>query len=189
MLDISKDLEKATAVLKKGGVILYPTDTIWGLGCDATNAAAVARLFEIKHRPGAKAMISLVPSLDALEYWVGKVPEVALNEMNAATRPLTVIYPNPRGIADALVADDSSAAFRIPSLEFTRNLCRLLGKPLVSTSPNISGKEAPGSFKGIDDEIKSRVDYICDFGRDLPPSEPSRIIKVSRDNEISVIRM
>lgn len=185
---IQKDIFKAVETVRRGGIILYPTDTIWGLGCDATNTDAVERLFEIKHRPGSKAMISLVDSLETLEKWVWEIPEKAEEAINNQSGSLTIIYDSPRGITPSLMAEDGSAAFRITTLNFTRQLCATFGKPLVSTSANISGQIAPRTFSEIPEEIIRSVDYTCSFGRDLHPAEPSRILKIGNDGSITVIR-
>lgn len=187
--EIEADLKIASRVLDEGGIILYPTDTIWGLGCDACSEEAVERLFALKSRPGAKAMISLVDSLPMLFRWVGNVPGKAREEIeNPDGHPLTVIYDNPEGIAPALKADDGSAAFRIPQLRFTRELCRRLGRPIVSTSANISGHPAAKTYEEIAGDLKEGVDYICRYGRELPPGSPSRILKITDKEEVTVIR-
>ena len=183
------DLQQAADILRKGGVILYPTDTIWGIGCDATNDEAVERVFRIKQRADSKAMISLVDSIQSLNQWVKVIPVAAKNEIERAERPLTIIYEHPEGISEALKAQDGSAAFRITSAEFTQELCRLLGKPLVSTSANVSGKPSPESFYEIDEDLKEAVDYVCNYGRNSSKAvKPSRIIKISDENAISIIR-
>lgn len=186
--DTARDLSQALGKLEKGGIILYPTDTIWGLGCDATNEDAVKRLFDLKHRPGAKAMISLVGSLDCMKNWVKHVPDAAIEEIKSACRPITVIYDSPFGISDLLKAEDGSAAFRIPDYEFTKELCLRFGKPIVSTSANFSGANAPNSFEDIDENILKKVDYICQNGRNRLGNSPSRIIKISNNGEKIVIR-
>lgn len=186
-MEKSKDLEKALDVLRSGGIILYPTDTIWGLGCDATNEKAVERLFKIKKRPDSKAMISLVESMESLSKWVEPIPEGALKELRKdGQRPLTIIYDSPAGISSLLKAEDGSAGFRITNHEFSNNLCKKLGRPLVSTSANFSGKASPSCFDEIDEEIKKGVDYACQTGRDTFCSVPSRIVKVSEDGIIII---
>lgn len=187
-MDEYTDLHKAAAAIKDGGIILYPTDTVWGLGCDASNETAVKCLFDLKKRPDAKAMISLVDSVSSLERWIETMPEAALAEIDSSYRPLTIIYDSPRGIAPSLKAEDGSAAFRITSHPFSKELCRLLGKPLVSTSANISGSPAPSTFKEIDSEIINAVDYVCLTDRDSLPSTPSRILKISDNGEKKIIR-
>lgn len=190
MIDHS-DIDNALDVLKRGGVILYPTDTVWGLGCDATNAAAIERIYAIKQRNDAKALICLLDSSDSLERWVSGVPAVAYELLDAAIEPLTVIYDGAYvpPIASNLPADDGSLAIRIPHDEFCRELCHRLRKPLVSTSANISGKPTPQTFSDIKTEIKEKVDYICKSGRmPKPQRKPSTIIKLTEDARIKIIR-
>lgn len=184
----SDDLKRAVDTVKNGGVILYPTDTIWGIGCDATNPQAVARVFAIKQRSDSKAMISLVDSEESLRKWVAQIPEKARRLLKEEIRPLTIIYDSPRGIAKGLMAPDGSAAFRIPRATFVNELCRMAGVPLVSSSANIAGFSSPASFSEIQEDIISKVDYVCTFGRQPGNSLPSKILKISNDNEVSVIR-
>lgn len=185
------DIDGALAALKRGGVILYPTDTVWGLGCDATNAAAVERIFALKRRSDSKALICLIDSADALERWVSGVPDVAYELLEAAVDPLTVIYDraNVPPIAPNLPAADGSLAVRVPDNDFCRELCRRLRKPLVSTSANISGQPTPMTFADISPEISSAVDYVCTSGRnDSTPRKSSTIIKLTADSRVTVIR-
>lgn len=142
---MEKDIENCLKVLEAGGIILYPTDTVWGLGCDATNPDAVAALYALKRRRDSKSMLSLVDSRESLLRWVGELPENAEATLAEAIlaepgRPTTVIYPSPRGLAPGLIAEDGSAGFRISGEAFTRELCRRFGRPVVSTSANISGE-------------------------------------------------
>lgn len=184
------DLESAADILKKGGVILYPTDTVWGIGCDATRPEAVARVYSIKHRVDSKAMISLVSDMAMLERWVDEIPEAAMQLAKVAVRPLTIIYDRPRGLAPGLLAPDGSAALRIASDEFCQSLCRRLRRPLVSTSANISGEPAPACFADISEEIKSAVDYVATSRRQQSESgtRPSSVIKISDGGVIKIIR-
>ncbi|MCM1310598.1 MAG: L-threonylcarbamoyladenylate synthase [Bacteroides sp.] len=185
------DIDNALATLKRGGVILYPTDTVWGIGCDATNAAAVERIFALKRRSDAKALICLLDSPDSLERWVGGVPAVAYELLDAAVEPLTVIYDGAYvpPLAANLPAEDGSLAIRIPDDEFCRELCRRLRKPLVSTSANISGQPTPKNFAEISPEIKNGVDYVCTSGRAPRASrKTSTIIKLTEDARIAIIR-
>ena len=187
--EIKIDIESAACVLRNGGVILYPTDTIWGIGCDATNCKAVDRIFKLKKRSDSKAMISLVDSFMSLEKWVTFIPEEAKKEIRDCRCPISVIYDSPIGICNALRAEDGSAAFRIPDLEFTRELCSILGRPIVSTSVNISGCPSLVSFDEIDCSFFKSVDYVCRFGRDVVPKKtPSRIVKVNNAGIVTVIR-
>lgn len=187
-MTITEDINKATEILKKGGVILYPTDTIWGLGCDATNQKAVDRIFGIKRRADSKSMLSLVGSDGMLQQFVHKVPDAAWQLIDAAVNPLTIIYDRPRGIASNLTAEDGSAGFRITSEEFSKNLCLRLRRPVVSTSANISGSASPVCFDEIDKEIISAVDYIAEYGRGNRGKTPSNIIKVTDSDIITIIR-
>lgn len=182
-----EDLTKALEVLKHGGIILYPTETIWGIGCDATCSDAVERIFRLKGRADSKAMISLVDSMESLQKWVRVITESVVKEIEDSARPLTVVYENPMGIAPRLIAEDGSAAFRITSLPFTRELCRQLGRPLVSTSANISGEKPAATFAAIDERILEGVDYVCLTGRDNLPGHPSRIVRLS-GGTVEVIR-
>ncbi len=185
---MNADLKKAVDVLRNGGVILYPTDTIWGLGCDACNAEAVERIFKIKNRADSKSMLSLVASDGMLQQFVTEVPDAAWQLIDTAVNPLTIIYDNPRGIAENLKAEDGSAGFRITSETYSRGLCQRLRHPVVSTSANISGKPAPKHFSDIDPEILNAVDYVAEYGRNNINSSPSNIIKVTDSNVISIIR-
>lgn len=187
-LQIDIDIENAVKTLQEGGLLLYPTDTVWGLGCDATNVLAVKKLYELKQRPCAKAMISLVDSIASLSQWVETIPSVAIEEMENAASPLTIIYDSPVGIAESLRAEDGSAAFRIPQFDFTKVLCRRFGNPIVSTSANISEMPTPKVFKEIDPALIEAVDYVCVSGRDMEPSVPSRILKITDKGERFVIR-
>lgn len=185
------DIDSALQALKRGGVILYPTDTVWGLGCDATNAQAVGRIFEIKKRADSKALICLLGSADDLERWVGGVPEVAYQLLEAAVDPLTVIYDGAYvpPLASNLPAADGSLAIRVTSDEFCRELCRRLRKPLVSTSANVSGRPAAANFSDIDPEILAAADYVCTSGRSpKPAAKPSTIIKLSESGVVKIIR-
>ena len=185
---MNEDLKKAVDVLRNGGVILYPTDTIWGLGCDAGNAKAVERIFKIKQRADSKSMLSLVASDGMLQQFVSEVPEAAWQLIDAAVNPLTIIYDKPKGIAENLLAEDGSAGFRITSEPYSRGLCQRLRHPVVSTSANISGKPSPKQFSDIDPEILNAVDYIAEYGRNNKESLPSNIIKVTDSNVITIIR-
>ena len=189
MKEYAEDIRKAVEVMKKGGVILYPTDTIWGIGCDASNQKAVERVFEIKKRADSKALIILVGSVDDLWRYVDEVPEVAEQLIEASDRPTTIIYDRGRNIAPNAMGDDGSVGIRVTSEDFSKELCRVFRRPLVSTSANISGQSAPKTFAEISDEIKSSVDYIVEARRDdRSPSSPSIIIKISNDSTFKIIR-
>lgn len=183
------DLKAAVDTLKRGGLILYPTDTIWGIGCDATNEEAIVRIYKLKQREDAKAMLSLVGNVGQLERTVRDIPEVAWQLIDVAVNPLTLIYDHPIGIADSLKAEDGSAGIRITSEQFSRALCERLRRPVVSTSANISGKPAPATFSEISKEIIDGVDYVVRFRRqEKGGAKPSNIIKVGDAGLVKVIR-
>lgn len=187
--EAEKDLENALDALRAGGVILYPTDTVWGIGCDATCHEAVERVFRLKHRPDSKAMLLLVSDRGMLARYVGEIPEGAGQLLAAATRPTTVIYDGARGVDSMLIADDGSVGIRIPDDSFCRALCRRLGHPLVSTSANLSGQPAARCYREIVPEMLQGVDYVCTRRHDdLCATPPSAIYKVLNNNEILTIR-
>lgn len=184
-----EDIGKAIEVMNKGGVILYPTDTIWGLGCDATNEEAVKRIYEIKKRNDAKALITLVDSEAKIDFYVREVPEVAWQLIDVAERPLTIIYDGARNLAPNLLAEDGSAGIRITKEEFSRNLCMRMRRAIVSTSANISGEPSPKCFADISSEILNAVDYVCTSRRNETHNPPaSNIIKLGVGGEVKVIR-
>lgn len=185
------DLQAALTVLRKGGIILYPTDTVWGIGCDATNADAVARVYEIKKRADSKAMLVLLDGAGKLQGYMEKVPETAwmLLEANEGQRPMTIIYPQAKNLAPNLLAEDGSVGIRITEEPFSKALCEQLRRPLVSTSANISGEPAAKTFSEISPEIIEAVDYVCLFRRDdKSHAQPSSIIKIDTRERITVIR-
>ncbi len=183
------DIKKAVDVLKQGGVILYPTDTIWGLGCDARNADAVRRIYEIKKREDSKAMICLVDSPNRLQKYFRNIPEVAWDLIDYAERPLTLILDNAVNVAPNLVAEDGSLGMRVTKEQFSQQLCFKFQSALVSTSANISGQPSPKSFYDIPEEITSKVDYIVQFARGRKSDgRPSSIIKLTEDGSVTVIR-
>lgn len=183
------DIRQAIEVMNKGGVILYPTDTIWGIGCDATNEAAVRRVFEIKKRADAKALITLVDSEAKLEFYVNDIPEVAWDLIEVAERPLTIIFDHTRNLAPNLLAEDGSAGIRITKEEFSKNLCMRMKRAIVSTSANISGEPSPKCFADISPEILQAVDYVCTSRRNETHNPPaSNIIKLGSGGEVKVIR-
>jgi L-threonylcarbamoyladenylate synthase len=184
-----EDIRRAVEVMNKGGVILYPTDTIWGLGCDATNADAVRRIYEIKQRTDAKALISLVDSETKVQFYVKDVPEVAWDVMELSERPMTVVFDGGRNLAPNLLAEDGSVAIRITKEAFSKELCMRMKRAVVSTSANISGQPAPRCFAEISEEIKGAVDYICTSRQDEPPTQTaSSIIKLGAGGEVTIIR-
>ena len=186
---IREEIKKACEVLQKGGVILYPTDTVWGIGCDATNEEAVKRVYEIKRRTDNKAMLVLVDSDVKVDFYVKDVPEVAWDLIQYATKPLTVIYDDARNLAPNLIGEDGSVGIRVTNEEFSKQLCFRFRKAIVSTSANISGQPAPASFSEIQDEIKQAVDYIVGYRQDEPAgAKPSSILKLGKGGVIKIIR-
>ena len=186
-----EDLQNALRVLREGGVILYPTDTVWGIGCDATNAEAIARVYEIKKRVDSKAMLVLLDGAGKLQGYVENVPETAwmLLEATEGQRPMTIIYPKAKNLAPNLLAEDGSVGIRITSEPFTKALCEQLRHPIVSTSANISGEPAAKTFKEISQELLETVDYVCQFRRnDTTTYKPSSIIKIDEKERITIIR-
>lgn len=187
--DYREDLNRAVECLKKGGLILYPTDTIWGIGCDATNSEAIKRIYSLKKRADSKSMLVLVNNEAALEKIVNDIPDITWELLEVSINPLTVIYDNAHGVAPELLADDGSLGIRITSEIFSNELCKRLGRPLVSTSANISGKKSPSFFNEISDDVKKGVDYIVEYRQeDKTPKSPSNIIKLSKGGIVKVIR-
>jgi L-threonylcarbamoyladenylate synthase len=183
------DIKKAVGVLKKGGVILYPTDTIWGLGCDATNPEAVARIFKIKKREDTKSMLVLMENPALLERYVDNVPDIAWDLVEISITPLTVIYFNAKNLAANLIAKDGSIGIRFTKEEFSSRLLQNFRRPVVSTSANISGQPSPPVFVEISEDIKNKVDYIVEYRQnDLTPAQPSSVIKLWPDGRIDIIR-
>ncbi|MEG1838356.1 MAG: L-threonylcarbamoyladenylate synthase [Bacteroidaceae bacterium] len=184
-----EDIKKACQVMKDGGVILYPTDTIWGLGCDATNEEAVKRVYEIKQRIDSKALLVLVDSEAKVEFYVSEVPLVAWDLIEVADKPLTLIYENARNLAPNLLAEDGSVGIRITNEEFSKQLCFRFRKAIVSTSANVSGQPSPANFGEVSEEIKSLVDYVVEYRQeDMSRPKPSSIIKIGKGGTIKVIR-
>lgn len=183
------DLVKAVEVLRAGGIILYPTDTIWGIGCDATNAMAVKRIYEIKQREDTKSMLVLMENPNLLNSYIAEVPEIAWELIEVADSPLTIIYPGAKNLAANLLANDGSVGIRITNETFTQQLIQRFRKPVVSTSANISGQRSPQNFAEISDEIKKAVDFIVEYRQDdLSKSNPSSIIKLGVAGQIEIIR-
>ena len=183
------DLLKAVETLKTGGIILYPTDTIWGIGCDATNEEAVGRIYEIKQREDSKSMLVLMENPALLERYVDEVPEIAWDLVEISTRPLTVIYPKAKNLAKNLIATDGSIGIRFTKEKFTSQLLQRFRRPIVSTSANISGQKSPAFYNEISEEIKQQVDFIVNYRQDdITPSQPSSIIKLGPGGRIDIIR-
>lgn len=186
---LQDEINNAVEVLKKGGVILYPTDTVWGIGCDPTNPDAVKRVFEIKHREDSKSMICLVDNPNRLVRYVRQIPDVAWDMLELSTTPLTLILDDVHGLAPGMTAEDGSAGFRVTDEEFSKALCYKFQKPVVSTSANISGETTPRNFYAISEEIKNAVDYVVKYNRRCKEKRsPSKIVKVSNNNVIKIIR-
>ena len=185
------DLQAALKVLREGGVILYPTDTVWGIGCDATNAEAVARVYAIKKRVDSKAMLVLLDGAGKLQGYMEKVPDTAwmLLEASEGQKPMTIIYPRAKNLAANLLAEDGSVGIRITSESFSKSLCEQLRRPIVSTSANFSGEPTAKIFQDINPELIDSVDYICQYRReDCTSSRPSSIIKIDEKERITIIR-
>ena len=183
------DLKEAVRIMREGGIILYPTDTVWGIGCDARNAEAVRKIFELKQRTDSKSMLVLVGSEGMLQRTVKHVPEIAWQLIDVAVNPMTIIYDNPVGVAENLKAEDGSLGIRITSEKFSRTLCERMKGPIVSTSANISGKPTPRTFAEISSDIKNGVDYVCRFRqKEKASARPSNIIKITQENVVKVIR-
>ena len=184
-----EDIRKAVEVLRKGGVILYPTDTVWGIGCDATNSEAVKRVYDIKQRDDSKALICLVDSDARLQRYIRKVPDVAWQLLDCCDKPTTVILDGAVNLAENLIAEDGSVGIRITQEPFSKELCFRFQKALVSTSANISGEPAAQNCPDIDPKIIEAVDYVCWSRRqEHKPHKPSSIIKLTEDGQVTIIR-
>lgn len=183
------DIREAVRVMQSGGVILYPTDTIWGIGCDACNEDAVRRVFEIKRRAEAKSVISLVDSEVKVEFYVRSVPDVAWQLWECSDEPLTLVLDGAHNLASGVIASDGSVALRVTREAFSRQLCMRMKRAIVSTSANIAGEPAPRCFSEISPEILQAVDYVCLSRRDEAPRQtPSHIIKIGPSGEVKIIR-
>lgn len=184
-----EDIKAAIDVLQKGGIILYPTDTIWGIGCDACNEEAVKRIYTIKNRVDSKSMLVLLENAALLDRYVDEVPEIAFDLIDLTDKPLTIIYDGAKNLAKNLVAEDGSIGIRITSEVFSSELIRRFKRPIVSTSANISGKQSPSCFDEIDQEIIEAVDYVVKFRQDdMQKAVPSGIMKLGKGGEIKIIR-
>ncbi|MFC4094380.1 L-threonylcarbamoyladenylate synthase [Euzebyella saccharophila] len=184
----SQEINNCVEVLKNGGLILYPTDTVWGIGCDATNKEAVKKVYDLKNREDSKALICLVGNDGMLEKHVENVPDLAYDLIDLSTKPTTIIYDHPKGIAKNLVASDNTLAIRVASDKFCQYLINKFRKPIVSTSANISGQPTPKSFDEISSAILKGVDYVVNLQPEHQNSVPSSIIKLSNDGTVKVIR-
>lgn len=188
MDDITNEIKNCLEVLEKGGLILYPTDTVWGIGCDATNEEAVKKVYALKNRDDRKALICLVANDSMLERHVENVPELAFDIMELSTKPITIIYDRPKGVAKNLIASDNTLAIRVASDKFCQYLINKFRKPIVSTSANISGQPNPTAFHQISESVLKGVDYVVDLQPEQPNSVPSSIIKLGNDGTVKVIR-
>ena len=197
-----EDLQEALRVLRAGGIIVYPTDTVWGIGCDATNAEAVKKIYALKQREDSKSMLVLLDSPAKLNYYLADIPDAAWTLLEATndvdtsrsrddetSKPLTIIYPNARNLAPNLIAEDGSIGIRITNEAFSKALCAQLKHPIVSTSANISGHPSAHFYAEIEQAILDGADYVCRFRRDDDcPHEPSSIIKINADGSFKIIR-
>lgn len=186
---LTAEARKAADVMKRGGIVLYPTDTVWGIGCDATNPIAVRKIFDLKRRADHKAMIVLVGSAQEADRHVEKMPDIAWDLIEFSDRPLTIVYDKGIGLAPELLGPDGSVGIRVTREAFSSALCRALGRPLVSTSANISGSPAAAVYPEISKEITDNVDYVVDYRRDdLSRSRPSTVMKLSEDGSFKILR-
>ncbi len=183
------DIKKACDILRKGGIILYPTDTIWGIGCDATNEEAVKRIYDLKQRDDTKSMLVLMDNPAKLQTYVKEVPDIAWDLIDLADKPLTIIYDGAKNLAPNLIAPDGSIGIRITAETFSMELCRQFRKPIVSTSANISGDPSPSSFSEIGQTVRKGVDYIVTYRqKEQTKAKPSGIVKLGKDGSIKIIR-
>lgn len=185
---MEKEIAECIRVLSGGGLILYPTDTVWGIGCDATDEKAVDRIYALKNRPPQKSLICLVANDFMLEKYVESVPDVAYDIIDFSTRPTTIIYDNPKGVAQNLIAPDNTLAIRVATDQFCQFLIKRFKKPIVSTSANLAGFPAPSTFSEISPDILKGVDYVVNLDRDKHNSNSSAIIKLGNDGTVKVIR-
>jgi L-threonylcarbamoyladenylate synthase len=187
-MDLQNEIQKSINHLKKGNLILYPTDTVWGIGCDATNSEAVKKIYQLKQRDDSKALICLVSDFRMLNQIIEEVPEVAYDILKHANKPTTIIYDRPLRVAENLIADDNTLAIRVANDRFCKELIRKYRRPIVSTSANISGSPTPKTFKEIEAHILKGVDYVVNLHRNKKNPKPSSIIKLSNDGTVKIIR-
>lgn len=188
MNDFTNEINTCLRVLKEGGLILYPTDTVWGIGCDATNEEAVRKVYALKNRDDSKALICLVANDAMLERHIDNVPELAYDIMDLSTKPTTIIYDRPKGVAKNLVAPDNTLAVRVASDKFCQYLINKFRKPIVSTSANVSGEPNPKGFYEISESILKGVDYVVNLPSEFPNAVPSAIIRLGNNGTVKVIR-
>ena len=185
---MDKEIKNCLSTLKKGQTIVYPTDTVWGIGCDATNAAAVDKVFELKNRPPKKAMICLVANFKMLQEYVEEVPEVVFEILKNSNKPTTIVYEKPIRLAENLIHEDDTIGIRVVQHEFCRKLIQKFRRPIVSTSANLSGETTPKTFNEISEDILSKAGYVVNLHRNKMNTRPSTIIKVMNDARVEVIR-
>jgi L-threonylcarbamoyladenylate synthase len=189
LLSLKNEIKKCVEVLEREGTILYPTDTVWGIGCDATSQKAVEKIYHLKKRVESKSLIILLADMKDIATYVETFPGIARDLMKNVERPLTIIYPNAKNIAKNVIAKDNSIAIRIVKNEFCKKLIQAFGKPIISSSANISGEPTPVVFKFISKEIINHVDYVVNLFQDiLHEVKPSRIIKLNEKGEFHIIR-
>lgn len=186
---MEEEIKKCLEVLRNGGLILYPTDTVWGIGCDATNAEAVAKVYQLKKRDDSKSLIVLFDSVQRVCGYVDKMPDVAYDMMDLTDKPLTLILDGAKNMAVNLIAEDGSVGIRVTNEKFSHDLCMRFKKPLVSTSANISGEPTAAIFSEISDAIVNGVDYVVDYRRDdTSKHKPSSIVKLGKNGLVKIIR-
>jgi L-threonylcarbamoyladenylate synthase len=186
---MEEELKKAYDTIRNGGIILYPTDTVWGIGCDASNAEAVRRIYDLKRRADGQSMLVLIESPDSLTHYVDEPPAVAWDLIELSNKPLTIIYSGAKNVAPNLIAKDGSLGIRVTREAFSGQLCRRLKTPLVSTSANISGQAAPANFSEIDTEILSGVDYVVNYRQqERQKRQSSSIIRLEENGIVKIIR-
>jgi len=187
--DYKEDLKNCLEVLSSGGVIIYPTDTIWGIGCDATNEEAVEKVYRIKKRHDSKSMLILLDNENRIPSYIQEVPEVAWELMDVSNKPITLILPGARNLAKNLISSDGTVGIRLSKEPFSQELIRRFGKPIVSTSANFSGEASPGNYDDISEELSAQADYVVNYRRDeIAESPPSSIISLGLGGEIRILR-
>jgi len=185
---MEQEILKSLEVLQRGGIIIYPTDTVWGIGCDATNTQAISKIYQLKKREAGKSLILLMDSLKMLQQYLPKTPAAAARLIKSNKAPITIVYNNPIGLASNAISDDHTVAIRIPSDPFCKQLIRKFGKPITATSANTSGKPTPCSFSEIDDTLLSAADHVVNLRRKEVTNSPSQIVMINTKGEIEVIR-
>ena len=185
---MEQEIQNTLQTLKQGGLILYPTDTVWGIGCDATNYDAVKKIYELKQREDSKSMICLVSDFKMLGQFVEEIPEAAYSILKYAARPTTIIFDKPRRVSENLIAADNTLGIRVVREKFCNTLLKRFKKPIVSTSANISGQSTPKTFKEINEDILKGVDYVVNLHREKKSGKPSAVIKLSNDGIVKILR-